>query len=188
MVGTRGNRLSRALGLVIACAIVGALLLTPLDGDAGRDGQRVATDGNGAAQIVTVRRGDRGTFRVPVTLNGKMTVEALVDSGASPVVLCPARAKELRLPLGAPISVDTANRRVSGRRSRLASIDIGSISLRSVRAIVLPTQDCREIILGEAALSQLAAIVQCADILVLIGKSSPADKMCRCGEAAPRGP
>jgi len=135
----------------------------------------------GWAQVVMVTAGENGTFRLPVTLNGRWSAKALIDTGATAVVLCLDTAKVLDLKLGESVDVATVNGRVSARRAWLTSIQIEKITLRNVPVTVLPTQDCGEIILGMAAPRELPAVFLRGDLLILIGTASPCSmrQLCR---------
>ncbi|KAF1057380.1 MAG: hypothetical protein GAK45_02457 [Pseudomonas citronellolis] len=83
------------------------------------------------------------------------TVTFLIDTGATQVAVPQALARKLGLRLGAPVSVDTANGRAQGWRTRLASLSLGDIQLHDVPALIAPGMEGDEVLLGMSALRQL---------------------------------
>jgi clan AA aspartic protease (TIGR02281 family) len=124
-----------------------------------------------AQTIVTSRAGDHGTFRLPVTLNNRVRLLGLVDTGATSVQLCADTAKLLALELGVDIDLNTANGRITGHRVRIDSLAIGTIVVRDVASVVHPTDaNCDEILIGMSALRKLRILVLKGDRLILIGR------------------
>jgi len=133
-----------------------ALCLLPLSAD--------------AQTVVSSRAGDNGTFRLPVTLNNRVRLVGLVDTGATSVHLCADVAKRLALELGDQIDLNTANGRVSAYRVRIDSLAIGRIILRDVPGVVDPANvNCNEVLIGMSALRKLRVAVIKGDRLILIG-------------------
>ena len=79
----------------------------------------------------------------------------LLDTGATDVAVPGALAQELGLEAGAPVSVNTANGRSTGYRTRLSELTLGDIRLQDVRALIVPGMDGDEVLLGMSALKQL---------------------------------
>jgi clan AA aspartic protease (TIGR02281 family) len=122
-----------------------------------------------SGQVITVSPGPTGVFRLPVTLHGRMAVNALVDTGASAVVICSERARSLGLKRGEAVEITTANGRAPGWRVVLLSIVIETITLWNVPAIEIDNRDCEEIVLGMSALGQLRTVVLSGGTLALFG-------------------
>jgi clan AA aspartic protease (TIGR02281 family) len=125
------------------------------------------------AQVVTVTAGPTGLFRFPVTLEGRIKIDALFDTGATAVILCPEMAKSMGLKLGEHVDVGTVKGGATGRRTLLTSIQINETTLRNVPAIALSGHECSEIVLGMAALRELAAVLLVGDLLAIVPKTSP---------------
>lgn len=64
------------------------------------------------AQIVSLRA-EHGMLRLDVTLNGRMKVRALNDTGASYLSICENMASTLDLTLGTKLELETSDRRIS---------------------------------------------------------------------------
>jgi clan AA aspartic protease (TIGR02281 family) len=134
-----------------------ALCLLPLSAD--------------ARTLVSSRAGDNGTFRLQVTLNNRVRLVGLVDTGATSVHFCAAIAKRLALELGVHTDLNTANGRVSANRVRIDSLTIGRIIVRDVAGVVHPDNaNCNEVLIGMSALRKLSIVVIKGDRLILIGR------------------
>jgi aspartyl protease family protein len=102
-----------------------------------------------------------------------MRVNALVDTGASMVLLCSERARSLSLKRGDAVNVATANGRAHGWYVVLSFIEIEAITLRNVLAIEIDNGECSEIVLGMSALEQIRTVVVSGGTLALFGLTSP---------------
>ncbi|MBT8765577.1 retropepsin-like aspartic protease family protein [Metapseudomonas boanensis] len=100
------------------------------------------------------------------------SVTFLLDTGATQVAVPTALAERLGLEPGAPITVSTANGRVTGHRTRLRELRLGDIRLTQVPAIIVPGLDGNEVLLGMSALKQLE-FTQRDGTLVLRQVTSP---------------
>ncbi len=113
----------------------------------------------------------------PATMwpNGQINGQAvtfLLDTGATQVALPQRVADRLGLPRGLPITLDTANGRSQGWRTRLANLQLGDIRLSGVAALIAPGMDGDEVLLGMSALKQLD-FTQRDGTLVLRQRSTP---------------
>jgi aspartyl protease family protein len=117
--------------------------------------------------------GDRGrtvgdTLRVPMADDGHFWVRArvngeelrfLIDSGATYNALSEADARAAHLEIddsGFPVTLNTANGRVSARRARIAELRVGPITARDMSAVVSPAFG-RTNVLGMNFLSSLGS-------------------------------
>jgi clan AA aspartic protease (TIGR02281 family) len=124
--------------------------------------------------VATTTAGENGTFRFEVIVNSRLAAKALVDTGATAVVLCRNMARSLGLKPGKPARVATVNGQASAEWTLLASIEIAkTITIPTVRAMVMIKQDCDEIILGMSALRELHAVLVVGQTLILSGPASP---------------
>lgn len=107
---------------------------------------------------VTLYQDSRGHFTGVALINGKM-VPFMVDTGATFLSLSRSEAARVGVDTSraAEVSVRTASGVVTARRVRLASVQIGSIHLPNVDAIVLE-QDLPMALLGMSILSQLEMV------------------------------
>lgn len=96
----------------------------------------------------------QGHYLANGQINGQ-AVTFLLDTGATAVAVPEPLARELGLPAGAPIMINTANGRATAHRTRLASLRLGEIELRDVAALIAPGMDGDEVLLGMSALKQL---------------------------------
>ena len=115
---TRGLRLWAALL---------ALASTPVAADWRSGGREVPLDGDG--HVWTVR----------ATLDGRVTGQFLLDTGASVCVLAPETARRLDLEeTGLDVDLRTANGVVRAPLVRVRSIEVGGHRARDVTAVVHP--------------------------------------------------
>jgi aspartyl protease family protein len=132
---------------------------TPLRGESQVDGER----------SVTIRRRLDGHFVVKTQANG-ISLNMLVDTGASTVVLKPADAQRLGIPidrLSYSVPVQTANGTTKAAHVRLRSLAIGGISLNDVEALVAKPGTLKDNLLGMSFLSRLRSYEFTGDFLTL---------------------
>ena len=106
---------------------------------------------------MTITRGPNGHFNVTAEIDGRR-MEFLVDTGASVVALTARDAARLgiRPPPGAfTADVKTANGMVRAAPVELTRVDVGSLTVRNVQAIVLPDEALGENLLGMSFLSRV---------------------------------
>ena len=95
------------------------------------------------------------------------SVDFLLDTGATDVAIPGKLAKRLNLKPGAEIQVSTANGIILARMTRLDRVDLGTISLRNVKATINPYMDENdEILLGMSFLRKLE-MIQRGETLIL---------------------
>ena len=113
--------------------------------------ESVHTQGAIEVRLVGNRQGHFvGTARI-----NERAVPFMIDTGATDVAIPGELADELGLERGVPVTVSTANGRVQGFRTRLDRVQLGEIVLRDVRALVTPSLDGDEVLLGMSAMKQL---------------------------------
>lgn len=109
--------------------------------------------GDGFIEVRLLSNG-QGHFVADGAINGQQ-VHFMLDTGATDVAIPEGLAVKLGLQRGDPVMLSTANGRTQGYRTRLASLQLGDIRLREVRALVVPGLDGDQILLGMSALKQL---------------------------------
>ena len=90
--------------------------------------------------------------------NGRLNnvpVEFLLDTGATDVAVPLDLARQLALPRGAAVTLNTANGRVQGYRTQIDRLQLGAIVLRDVRAVAVPGLEGEQVLLGMSALNKL---------------------------------
>ncbi|MBB4866559.1 aspartyl protease family protein [Pseudomonas nitritireducens] len=132
--------------------------------------QPQSTRVNGDVEVRLV--GNRAGHYVVDGLIGDEKVTFMLDTGATQVALPKRLADRLGLKLGAPITLDTANGRSQGWRTRLPSLQLGDIRLTDVPALIAPGMEGDEVLLGMSALRQLD-FTQQDGTLVLRQRSTP---------------
>jgi aspartyl protease family protein len=110
-------------------------------------------DGGGAQRIVLTADA-QGHFMPTGQINGR-TVQFMVDTGATTVILSESDAKRIQLDYskGRKVGVATANGRVVGHQVQLDSVRVGDAQVYSVAAIVLP-QPMTYVLLGNSFLTR----------------------------------
>jgi aspartyl protease family protein len=107
--------------------------------------------------ILVVGRGRNGHFDVDAVIGGRR-VNFLVDTGASIIALTAEDAARLGIKPSARDRVarmETANGIVLARHVRLASVEIGSLLVQDVDAVVMPAGKLSQNLLGMSFLSRL---------------------------------
>jgi aspartyl protease family protein len=114
---------------------------------------RAATTETASARVVLTADA-RGHFMPQGQINGR-SVQFLVDTGASQVVIGEAEARRLGLAFekGQKVQVGTANGTVAGHQMQLDSVRVGDAQIYGVAAIVLP-QPMPFVLLGNSFLTR----------------------------------
>ena len=132
--------------------------------------QPQSSHGNGYVEVRLLGN-HAGHYLVDGRINGQ-TVTFMVDTGATQVAIPQRLAQRLELSRGQPVTLDTANGRSQGWRTRLPSLQLGDIRLTDVPALIAPGMEGDEVLLGMSALRQLD-FTQQDGTLVLRQNTSP---------------
>lgn len=115
-------------------------------------------------------KGDRrGHFTTNARMNGR-TVEVLVDTGATSVAINKSTARRLGIRLSSSdfkFKVNTANGTVKAASATIDRIEIGRVSVKNVRAAVLPDSSLDGTLLGMTFLNELRSFEVRSGELVL---------------------
>lgn len=116
-------------------------------------GRGAAPSSTGPARIV-LTADTQGHFMPAGQINGR-TVQFMVDTGASQVIMSESDARRINLPYaqGQPVRVSTANGTALGYRVVLSSVRVGETQVYDVAAIVLP-QTMPYVLLGNSFLTR----------------------------------
>lgn len=116
--------------------------------------------GDGVGQRIVLTADGQGHFMSSGLINGK-TVQFMVDTGATNVILSEADAKRINLAFdkGQRVGVSTANGQVVGHMLRLQSVKLGDVQVYDVPAIVLP-QAMPFVLLGNSFLTRFQMLRQ----------------------------
>ena len=100
-------------------------------------------------QVVTIQRDAKLQYQTSATINGR-SIPVLVDTGANVVAMSSAHAQTLGLDYsaGIPSKVETASGMVDAHLVNLASVSVGGIQVRNVRATVVEGNFPMTILLG----------------------------------------
>lgn len=113
---------------------------------------------DGAAyRSMTITRGDDGHFGVAGEVDGRR-MDFLIDTGASVVVLREREAARLGIHPAArdyTVDVSTANGKVHGAPVELNRMDVGPLTVRNVRALILPDEALGQNLLGMSFLARV---------------------------------
>ena len=124
-------------------------------------------------RTVEIARGSGGSFALAMQVNGARILMVL-DTGASSVVLTQDAARAAGLPLeilNYSVSVETANGRARAAPVMLDRVSIGTITERSVPALVAQGGALRSNLLGMSFLNRLQSWEVRGDKLLLRGGS-----------------
>jgi aspartyl protease family protein len=114
---------------------------------------------------VVLRRNRAGQFVAEGEVNGHR-VTFLFDTGATQIALSAQLARELKLKLGLPVSLQTAAGTVVGYTTRLESVRLAGIEMRDLSALVSEGLDPELVLLGMNFLKRLE-MIQRGDQLIL---------------------
>lgn len=108
-------------------------------------------------RTVTVDRDARGHFNVEARVNGRR-MDFMVDTGASVIALKESDARRLGVHPSAndyTATVRTANGSAKAAPVTLDRVEVGGLSVRDVRALVMPDKSLGENLLGMSFLTKL---------------------------------
>ena len=124
--------------------------------------QQVASRSDG---VVVLQRNRQGHYVADGEINGH-SVTFLLDTGATNVAFSERLARELALPRGAAIRLETANGTTVGFATRLQSVRLGDIVVREVNAVFSNGMQDDTVLLGMSFLKHLE-FTQRGDELIL---------------------
>lgn len=184
LAGYRGQlgRLARQLATVVVVAggLAGAYtyksevagLAHRITGDFIPPGEPISAEPRAAGEkAVKVKRRSDGHFVARVSVGG-VSVNALIDTGASTVVLRAADAKAVGLDtekLAYTVPVQTANGLAYAAAVRLHTLSVGTITVEGVDALVARPGALKESLLGISFLRRLRSYEFSGDYLTLRG-------------------
>lgn len=141
-------------------------------GELRPEGSQVnVTGNNGTGQAVRIKRGWTGHFIANVKVDGER-VDMIVDTGASTVVLRHEDAKRLGVDtsqLRYSVPVQTANGASYAARIKLPQINIGSVAVKNVEALIARPGSLHQSLLGMSFLSRLRSYEFSGEYLELRG-------------------
>jgi aspartyl protease family protein len=132
----------------------------------------VTTTSNGTGATVQVARTRGGDFTVQAQVNGA-SVNMLVDTGASSVVLTQEAAKAANLPLDLlkyDVPIETASGRTRAAAVVIDRVSVGGIVERRVPALVSAPGDLKTSLLGMTFLNRLQSFEVSGGRLMLRAK------------------
>lgn len=145
---------------LVAAVIVPRLYVGPNGATAAAPAAIAADEPStsGAAyRSMTIRRGANGHFNVEAEVDGRR-MEFLVDTGASVIALRERDAARLGIHPAQreyTAAVSTANGIIRAAPIELNRVDVGSLTVRNVQALVLPDEALSENLLGMSFLSRV---------------------------------
>ncbi|WP_295469887.1 TIGR02281 family clan AA aspartic protease [uncultured Pseudomonas sp.] len=144
--------------LMILAWVAGLFLATRLFGlweerQYNPNAEMLSQHGDGYIEV-RLASNRQGHFVGTARINDR-EVPFMIDTGATDVAVPGEVADELGLERGLPVTLNTANGRVQGFRTRLERLQLGDIVLNDVRALVTPSLEGREVLLGMSAMKQL---------------------------------
>jgi aspartyl protease family protein len=119
----------------------------------------------GPAGEVVLQRNRAGHFLADGEVNGAR-VTFLLDTGATYIAIPSQIARELKLKLGPPVTLQTAAGPATGYPTRLESVRLAGIEMRDMAAVVSEGLEPRTVLLGMNFLKRLE-ITQRGEQLVL---------------------
>ena len=120
-------------------------------------------------RTVTIPRDARGHFQVDGRVDGRR-IGFMVDTGASTIALTASDAKRLGIHPSAgefTVTVRTANGNVRAAPTTLSTVEVGGLTVRDVRALVVPDNALSENLLGLSFLTKLRRFEYAGGKLVL---------------------
>ncbi|KGP63377.1 aspartyl protease [Legionella norrlandica] len=98
-----------------------------------------------------------GHYRIKGKIN-EYPVEFLVDTGATLIAVPQNLADSLQITGRYPITIETANGKITGFLTRLRQLSFGEFYFQNVKAVIIPENDDNTALLGMNVLSQFHII------------------------------
>lgn len=157
-------RLSILAGAIVATAVLLPRLATSyIDGSQEQNThakpQQASPAHYAGGKGVLLAPGPGGHFSGTFTINGRKQ-DGLVDTGASVIAINLSTARRLGISAGSlsfSAPVNTANGTVKAARATLGRVEIGTISVRDVDALVLPDTSLTGMLVGMSFLNKLSS-------------------------------
>jgi aspartyl protease family protein len=150
--------------LVLAMAVIAPRFLARTNAPAATEANVTAAappappaTSSAYAHSMTIEPGQNGHFSVEAEVDGRH-LDFLVDTGASVIALREQDAGRLGIYPAAreyTVNVSTANGIVRGAPVELGLVEVGSLSVRNVTALVLPDEALGQNLLGMSFLSRV---------------------------------
>lgn len=108
---------------------------------------------------VIMQPGPGGHFLGTFTINGRKA-DGMVDTGASMIAINISTARRLGISTGSlsfDVRANTANGTVKGARVSLERVEIGTIAVKDVEAMVLPDKSLSGMLVGMSFLNKLSS-------------------------------
>ncbi|MAW28060.1 MAG: TIGR02281 family clan AA aspartic protease [Gammaproteobacteria bacterium] len=164
MNAQKTGRAMMFMACVLGLALLTMFFSSALERQRNPNQNPVTKSGDGVVEVV-LQRNRQGHYVLTGMINGR-SVEFLLDTGATDVVLPEAIATQLGLEAGRAGRAMTANGTVTVYETRLNHLQLGDIRLSNVRASINPAMPSPAILLGMSALKQIE-FVQRGDTLTL---------------------
>ena len=151
----RAGRAMLLFAWVGGLALLTLLFQDVLESKFNPNAEPLAQQGRDGRQEVLLERNSRGHYVAGGAINER-PVTFLLDTGATDVALPEALAERLRLPRLAGGITQTANGTVAVWQTTLDTVRLGGITLRDVRAAIVPSMQAGDpVLLGMSFLRQL---------------------------------
>ncbi len=142
------------LSWVLLLALLSLLFSQWVQREQNPNRQVVLTTQQAGGGEIVLRRNRAGHYRVPGSING-IDVDFMLDTGATYVAVSQSLAERAGMQRLARTQSITANGTVTSWLSRIDEVALGSISMRDVRAVILPSMQNNEVLLGMSFLRHL---------------------------------
>lgn len=152
------GRIMLSMAFILALAMLTWFFRDVLDKQHNPNQQIKNSLNNDGIPEVVLQQNRQGHYYATGLINNQ-PVNFLLDTGATDVAVPAELAKKLNLKPGPEIHASTANGNIIARMTKIDRIDLGAISLKNVRATILPSMgEDNEILLGMSFLKNLEMI------------------------------
>ena len=146
-----------ALVLVVAAAVPRLSMKEAVSPTTAATAAVIAPAASAYGRSITLQKGSNGHFQTDAIIDGRH-ISFLVDTGASTIALREADAARLGVHPAQrdySISVSTANGVIKAAPVELTRVEVGSLTVFNVAAMVLPDEALAQNLLGMSFLSKI---------------------------------
>ncbi|QBR84585.1 TIGR02281 family clan AA aspartic protease [Legionella israelensis] len=108
---------------------------------------------------------EQGHYRMPGHINDR-PVHFLLDTGASLVAVPQTLANQLHLTGRYPVRIQTAGGNITGMLTRLDKLEFGKFTLKNVKAVIIPGDRDKMVLMGMNVLNQFNMIQKNKQLII----------------------
>lgn len=128
---------------------------------------------DGAARTLVITRSADNHFHIDAKLNN-ITIELLIDTGASYLTIAQELANKLQLNVSGTITAETANGDIAGSIATIDNLNISGIILQDVKVMIVPNMPLDRGLLGINVLKHFNIVQNATEMALILREENDA--------------